>query len=616
MWAPWKLGKGVEQVLWPGIALHRDKHKDVIPAAALKIKSKGTTSDSHKLVVFFGDRTYQWIPATSLHAFRGDPVTFEERMSQCVKRHSSVFQRACEEARVWSRTWRRVRFQEEARRRKRREQRRIREAAAAVAANPHPEAAVITPEVKSEHKVHADIRAPFPVPLGRATYAISPESTGLRLFGVGTFGPGGYAGSLASSAEPEPCGACRVCRARTPQAIHAAAVAAAKAGGKASPHAVGRHLKCPQVSAVRGRERDTRGRSSRFEGAAPWANAFACCGTTTIGSTADACAASTRTRTRTTWSTTMTISSSVCDCGTSRCSWCTPTPICTPADDDSASAQQTRRSRIAAKPGAGSGIKRKSKDGAPSATAAAAAAAGFSANKKRKSADADAAEAALAGAQRCDACARSHKGIAYCVARGHTVGSGGKGVCGSASPSAEKAAATRADGAPRVAARRGGNGKFVVADGVAAALAAAGVEVPERCALCIRRKKGIAHCLKKGHIEAGPQVASILANTIGLSKPSKATKEAKEAKEATAAAANRANADAAANRANADANAAAQAAAKNFAAMAAQFAPPPPPVGMSAQDAATAQAAAAAAMAAAMMGMGAMPVPMMPPAPQ
>ena len=31
VWAPWKLGKGVEQVLWPGIALHRDKHKDVIP---------------------------------------------------------------------------------------------------------------------------------------------------------------------------------------------------------------------------------------------------------------------------------------------------------------------------------------------------------------------------------------------------------------------------------------------------------------------------------------------------------------------------------------------------------------------------------------------------------
>ena len=168
--------------------------------------------------------------------------------------------------------------------------------------------------------------------------------------------------------------------------------------------------------------------------------------------------------------------------------------------------------------------------------------------------------------------------------------------------------ATRADGEPRVAARRGGNGKFVVADGVAAALASAGVEVPDRCALCIRRKKGIAHCLKKGHIEAGPQVASILANTIGPSKPSKATKEAREAKEhATAAAA---------NRANADANAAAQVAAKNFAAMASQFAPPPPPVGMSAQDAAAAQAAAAAAMAAAMMGMGAMPVPMMPPAPQ
>ena len=411
VWAPWKLGKGVEQVLWPGIALHRDKHKDVIPAAALKIKSKGTTSDSHKLVVFFGDRTYQWIPATSLHDFRGDPVTFEERMSQCVKRHSSVFQRACEEARVWSRTWRRVKFQEEARRRKRREQRRIREAAAAVAANPHPEAAVITPEVKSEHKVHADIRAPFPVTSG-ATYAISPESTGLRLFGVGTFGPGGYAGSLASSAEPEPCGACRVCRARTPQAIHAAAVAAAKAGGKTSPHAVGRHLKCPQVSAVRGArkghtgallalrrggavgervrvlwdddDRFYRGRVCRFDPDTYTHDVEYDDGHLVVGLRL--------------WNESVQLVH--------------PDADLHPRGRRFGVGATDQAPGIAAKPGAGagSGTKRKSKDGAPSATAAAAAAAGFSANKKRKSADADAAEAALAGAQRCDACARSHKG--------------------------------------------------------------------------------------------------------------------------------------------------------------------------------------------------------------
>ena len=614
VWAPWKLGKGVEQVLWPGIALHRDKHKDVIPSAALKIKVKGATSDSHRLVVFFGDRTYQWLPATSLHDFRGDPVKFEERMSQCVKRHSSTFRRACEEARVWSRTWRRARFQEESRKRKRREQRRIREAAAAVAAaNPDPEAAVNTPEVKSEHELHADIRSPFPVPLAPGTtYApdIAPESAGPSLFGVDTFGPGGYAGSLASSAEPEPCGACRVCRARTPQAIHAAAVAAAKAGGKASSHAVGRHLKCPQVSAVRvarkghtgallalrrggavgervrvlwdDDDRFYRGRVCRFDPDAYTHDVEYDDGDLVVGLRL--------------WNESVQLVHPDAD----------PHPRGRRFGDGAADPALAS----AAKPGAGSGTKRKSKDGAPStaaaALAAAAAGSGSGASKKRKSADAAAAEAALAGAQRCDACARSHKGIAYCVARGHTVGSGGKGGCGGASPSAEKPVATRADGAPRVAARRGGNGKFVVADGVAAALASAGVEVPERCALCIRRKKGIAHCLKKGHIEAGPQVASILANTIGSSKPSKATKEAREAKEHAAAA----------NRADADANAAAQAAAKNFAAMAAQFAPPPPPVGMSAQDAAAAQAAAAAAMAAAMMGMGAMPVPMMPPAPQ
>ena len=144
------------------------------PAAALKIKSKGTTSDSHKL------SSSSAIARTS--GFQPPPARFPRRSGDVRGAHVAVrqalllrFQRACEEARVWSRTWRRVKFQEEARRRKRREQRRIREAAAAVAANPHPEAAVITPEVKSEHKVHADIRAPFPVTSG-ATYAISPES--------------------------------------------------------------------------------------------------------------------------------------------------------------------------------------------------------------------------------------------------------------------------------------------------------------------------------------------------------------------------------------------------------------------------------------------------------
>ena len=69
---------------------------------------------------------------------------------------------------------------------------------------------------------------------------------------------------------------------------------------------------------------------------------------------------------------------------------------------------------------------------------------------------------------------------------------------------------SKAEAMPRAAARRGGNGKFVVSESVGAALATAGVEIPERCALCIRRKKGLAHCLKKGHIAGTEAAAAII----------------------------------------------------------------------------------------------------------
>ena len=141
--------------------------------------------------------------------------------------------------------------------------------------------------------------------------------------------------------------------------------------------------------------------------------------------------------------------------------------------------------------------------------------------------------------------------------------------------------------ADRVAARRGGNGKFVVSESVGSVLLGAGLEVPERCQLCIRRKKGLAHCLKKQHIWLTPEQSAVLAKTPAAPKRSKATKDAKAG--------------------NAAAAAVAQAAAP---AMHPALMQMPMPPGMSPQDAAHAQAAAAAAMAAAMMGMGAMPVPM------
>ena len=120
VWAPWKQGKGTDQTLWPGISLDRKEHKEVIPDAALRMKQpKGATSETHKLVVFFGDRTYMWLPVSSFRDFEFRGEVFEKRMAQSVKRYSATFERACAEARVWGRTWRRLRAAEEKKKRKR-----------------------------------------------------------------------------------------------------------------------------------------------------------------------------------------------------------------------------------------------------------------------------------------------------------------------------------------------------------------------------------------------------------------------------------------------------------------------------------------------------------------
>jgi hypothetical protein len=222
-------------------------------------------------------------------------------------------------------------------------------------------------------------------------------------------------------------------------------------------------------------------------------------------------------------------------------------------------------------------------------------------SKKRKHAAAVAvSEADASCAQRCDSCARSHKGISYCAARGHVVHGvkrlGGAGEHG-AGGGAGKDGGTEIgpDGVPRVAARRGGNGKFVVSESVGAVLLGAGLDVPERCPLCIRRKKGLAHCLKKQHIWLTPEQSAVLAKTPAAPKTGKAKREREDAKDAAARTA---------------ANAVAAVAPAAAAAMLPALMQMPMPPGMSVEAAAQAQAQAAAAMAAAMMGMGAMPVPL------
>ena len=613
VWAPWKQGKGTDQTLWPGISLDRKEHKEVIPDAALRMKQpKGATSETHKLVVFFGDRTYMWLPVSSFRDFEFRGEVFEKRMAQSVKRYSATFERACAEARVWGRTWRRLRAAEEKKKRKRRESAREKREAAAAATRAEAEearrsaetTAVATPALKEARAEGcANERTPGEDGAEDKTRRDdardgAPDSSGLPgLFGVEDFGPDGYSGSMVSGAEPEPCGACRVCRARTPQAVLEQALAASKRtketkDGVTKP-LVPRHLKCPQVSAVRAArkghagalvalrrdsavgarvrvlwdddDRFYRGTVKSFDPDAFTHDVEYDDGETSLGLRL--------------WNESVRPVDAATDpYPRGRAALFSQKLAETGFGDKKAFDQKT----------ANATKKRKGAAKGPSAADAE----HVSVQKKRKSIThaSDAQTLNDEGAQRCEACARAHKGIAYCVARGH-VADGAKragdagGFAGGKDGSRTLSAQYRNDGTPRVAARRGGNGKFVVSESVGAVLLAAGLEVPERCQLCIRRKKGLAHCLKKQHIWLTPEQSAVLAKTPAAPKPGKTGKDAKAA--------------------------AAQAAAQ---AAPATSLPPmlqmPTPPGMSPADAAAAQAAAAAAMAAAMMGMGAMPVPM------
>jgi site-specific DNA-cytosine methylase len=615
VWAPWKQGKGTDQTLWPGISLDRKEHKEVIPDAALRMKQpKGATSETHKLVVFFGDRTYMWLPVSSFRDFEFRGEVFEKRMAQSVKRYSATFERACAEARVWGRTWRRLRAAEEKKKRKRRESAREKREAAAAATRAEAEearrsaetTALATPALK-EARAEGDASERTPGEGGAEDKTRrddardeAPDSSGSPgLFGVEDFGPDGYSGSMVSGAEPEPCGACRVCRARTPQAVLEQALAASKRtkdtkDGFTKP-LVPRHLKCPQVSAVRAArkghagalvalrrdgavgarvrvlwdddDRFYRGTVMRFDPDAFTHDVEYDDGETSLGLRL--------------WNESVRPVDAATD------------PY--PNGRAALFGELTPRAETAEEKKAETAHATKKRKGAAKGAANADAAEHVSAQKKRKSVAhaSDAQTLNDEGAQRCEACARAHKGISYCAARGHVANGAkraGDGAGAGGKDGAKDPTLYRNDGAPRVAARRGGNGKFVVSESVGAVLLAAGLEVPERCQLCIRRKKGLAHCLKKQHIWLTPEQSAVLAKTPAAPKPGKAGKDAKAAQAQAAAAA-------------------AQAAAAPAVSLPALLQMPTPP-GMSPADAAAAQAAAAAAMAAAMMGMGAMPVPM------
>lgn len=94
VWAPWLLGRGPParraRVFWPALALHAHDDRDQIPPDAFDALAKARqadaasrdleiSSDTHVLVVYFGDKTYEWCASDSLLNFLEHRDEFAEQ---------------------------------------------------------------------------------------------------------------------------------------------------------------------------------------------------------------------------------------------------------------------------------------------------------------------------------------------------------------------------------------------------------------------------------------------------------------------------------------------------------------------------------------------------------
>ena len=107
---------------WPGLCLHMDDDRDLIPESAVAALRPDHAPDTHRLAVYFGDKTFEWRRADELleYADHADDIV----ATQAHLRHRVRYRRALEEAEEWWRRQRRARETPAARERPRRENRR------------------------------------------------------------------------------------------------------------------------------------------------------------------------------------------------------------------------------------------------------------------------------------------------------------------------------------------------------------------------------------------------------------------------------------------------------------------------------------------------------------
>ena len=96
VWISTKVSK--RECFWPGIALHLDRDRDVIPSYAIEKIKPNQSSSSHRMVVYFAEESYEWLRSDRMLPFREHFDEFE-RQPLLVSR--AKYQRAVELALEW-----------------------------------------------------------------------------------------------------------------------------------------------------------------------------------------------------------------------------------------------------------------------------------------------------------------------------------------------------------------------------------------------------------------------------------------------------------------------------------------------------------------------------------
>jgi len=96
VWIPTKVSK--KECFWPGIALHLDRDRDVIPSYAIEKIKPDQSSTSHRLVIYFAEESYEWMRSDRMLPFR---QYFDELEMQPLLISRAKYQMAVEMALEW-----------------------------------------------------------------------------------------------------------------------------------------------------------------------------------------------------------------------------------------------------------------------------------------------------------------------------------------------------------------------------------------------------------------------------------------------------------------------------------------------------------------------------------